>query len=196
MIITGSSGSGKTQAMMHVLRLMHYPFTKYKLFIKDVDEPIYKTLIAEIKDSCGDECMDVHLDFEDLDDVNKISKKDNTLIICDDLICNSASDLRYIDELFIRGRKRNASVIFITQDYFDKNLRRMRKNISHSILKYGLSGTYLKNILRQYIQSDDEMIKAIALYKKITKNKDNFLLIDANASTFNTRFRRNLDSHS
>ena len=55
-------------------------------------------------------------------------KKSKILILFDDMIADMLSNKKLnkiVTELFIRGRKLNISIVFITQSYFDvpKNLR-------------------------------------------------------------------------
>ena len=55
-------------------------------------------------------------------------KKSKILILFDDMIADMLSNIKLnkiVTELFIRGRKLNISIVFITQSYFavPKNLR-------------------------------------------------------------------------
>ena len=57
---------------------------------------------------------------------NSPNKKQKVLIVFDDMITNVLSKLNpVVTELFIRGRKLNISLVFITQSYFaaQKNIR-------------------------------------------------------------------------
>ena len=58
----------------------------------------------------------------------KYNKKRKTLVVFDDLISDMLSNKELspiVTELFIRGRKLNISLVFITQSYFvvPKNIR-------------------------------------------------------------------------
>ena len=58
------------------------------------------------------------------------SKKRKILIAFDDMIADMLSNKRLnpiVNELFVRGRKLNISLVFITQSYYDNN----RLNLTH-----------------------------------------------------------------
>ena len=58
--------------------------------------------------------------YNNIDDYNPKRRKKN-LIVFDDMIANSMTNKRFqaiIKELFIRCRKLNISLVFITQSYF------------------------------------------------------------------------------
>ena len=62
-----------------------------------------------------------------------IQEKNKVLIICDDLIADMINNKKLnpiITELFIRGRKLNISIVFITQSYF-KVPKDVRLNSTH-----------------------------------------------------------------
>ena len=65
--------------------------------------------------------------YENIDDYNP-SRKRKILIVFDDMIADIMSNKKFqeiIKELFIRCRKLNTSIVFITQSYFSvpKNVR-------------------------------------------------------------------------
>ena len=58
--------------------------------------------------------------YKNIEDCNP-GKKRKMLIVLDDMIAELINNKRLnilVTELFIRGRKRNISVVFITQSYF------------------------------------------------------------------------------
>ena len=65
--------------------------------------------------------------YNNIDEYN-LNKKRKTLITFDDMIADMLSNKKLnsiVTELFIRGRKLNISLVFITQSYFavPKNIR-------------------------------------------------------------------------
>ena len=103
---------------------------KIYLYARDLNEPKYKILIKKREDAgikhlndpnafivCSNTMDDV---YEDIDNYNpKRNKK--VLIVFDDMIADIMSNKKFqaiIKELFIRCRKLNISLIFITQSYF------------------------------------------------------------------------------
>ena len=100
------------------------------MYEKDLSEPKYKFFIqkhenTEIKhlndpNACI-ECLDTMDDvYEDIDDYNP-TRKTKILIVFDDMIADIMSNKNFqaiVKELFIRYRKLNISLAFITQSYF------------------------------------------------------------------------------
>ena len=58
--------------------------------------------------------------YKDIEEYN-IGKKRNVLIVFDDMIADMINNTKLnpvVTELFIRGRRLNISIVFITQSYF------------------------------------------------------------------------------
>ena len=71
----------------------------------------------------------------DMQDINYYNpnKENKILIVFDDMIADMINNRRLksvVTELFIRGRKLNISLVFITQSYF-KVLKDVRLNTTH-----------------------------------------------------------------
>ena len=99
-----------------------------------------------------------------------------------------------VNELFIRGRKLNISVVFITQSYLamPKNIR---LNSTHYFFMKTLSKQELQKIASNS-SSDTDFKGFINLYKKYAVKLYSFLVIDATLPSDNpfkkNRFRKNL----
>ena len=129
MLIIGSSGSGKTNILLHLINNFR-PIDKIYLYAKDINEPKYEYLINK-REQAGIKILnDPHAFIEysdDLDDVlddiknyNK-SRDKKVLIVFDDMIADieyNKNFKRIIKKLFYRARKINVSIVFITQSYF------------------------------------------------------------------------------
>ena len=103
---------------------------KIYLYAKDSSEWKYKCLIQKRENAginhfndwnayiqCSNTMDDV---YENINDYNP-SRKRKILIVFDDMIADIKSNKKFqaiIEELFIRCRKVNISVVFITQTYF------------------------------------------------------------------------------
>ena len=103
---------------------------KIYLFARDLSEPIYKYLIKKHEDAgikhvnnpyafieCSNTMDDV---YENIDDYNSIRKR-KKLIVLDHMIADIMKNKKFpatIKELFIKCRKLNISLVFITQSYF------------------------------------------------------------------------------
>ena len=144
MLIIGPSGSGKTNALLHLIDKFH-PIDKIYLYAKDTDEDKYQHLInkreqAGIKNlSDLDVFIEYSSDMNDvLEDINSYNQKRDkkVLIIFDDMIADIMRSEKFkaiVKELFIRCRKLNISIVFITQSYF-RTPKDARLNSTHYIL--------------------------------------------------------------
>ena len=143
-LIIGGSGSGKTNTLLNLINEQH-DIDKIYLYARDLNEPKYKILIKKRKDAgikhlndpnafieCSNTMDDV---YEDIDDYNPSRKRKN-LIVFDDMIADIMSNKKFqaiIKELFIRCRKLNISLVFITQSYFSVP-KDVRLNSTHYLI--------------------------------------------------------------
>ena len=142
MLIIGPSESGKTNTLLNLIQNLNEttPVDKIYLYAKDLSEPKYELLInnrknAGIKDFNDSTAFieysnDIDDVFTNIDDYNK-KRKQKVLIVFDDMIADimSSKEIKaIIKELFIRCRKLNISIVFITQSYFrtPKDARKVR----------------------------------------------------------------------
>ena len=128
-LIIGGSGSGKTNALLNLIKEQD-DIDKIYLYAKDLSEPKYEFLIKKCEDAgtkhfndsnafieCSNTMDDV---YENIDDCNP-SRKRKILIVFDDMIADIMTNKKFqaiIKELFIRCRKLNISLVFITLSYF------------------------------------------------------------------------------
>ena len=128
-LIIGGSGSGKTNTLLNLINEQN-DIDKIYLYARDLNEPKYKILIKKREDAgikhlndpnafieCSNTMDDV---YENIDDCNP-SRKTKILIVFGDMIEDIMTNKKFrviIKELFIRCRKLNISLVFITQSYF------------------------------------------------------------------------------
>ena len=129
MLIIGPSGSGKTNTLLHLIDKFH-PIDKIYLYAKDTDEEEYQYLINKREKARIRNLNDRHAfieyssDMNDvLEDINNYNKKRDkkVLIIFVDMIADIMKSEKFkaiVKELFIRCRKLNISLLFITQVLF------------------------------------------------------------------------------
>ena len=131
--------------------------------------------------------------YKNIRDYNP-GRKRKVLIIFDDMIADMINNKKLnpiVTEFFIRGRKLNISIVFITQSYF-KVLKDVRLNSTHFFImkisnKRELQQTALN--YSSYIDFNDFM----KIYKKCTKEPHSFLVNDTTLpSNDPLRFRKNL----
>ena len=129
MLIIGPSGSGKTNTLLHLINNLH-PIDKIYLYAKDIDEKRYQYLInireqVRIKNLNGPKAfIEYSDDMNDaLDNINNYNKNRDkkVLIVFYDMIADIMRSEKFkaiVKELFIRCRKLNLSIVFITQSCF------------------------------------------------------------------------------
>ena len=143
LIIVGS-GSGKTNTILNLINEQN-DIDKIYLYARDLNKPKYKILIKKRKDAgikhlndpnafieCSNTMDDV---YENINDYNS-NRKRKIFIIFDDMIADIMTNKRLqaiIKELFIRCRKLNISLVFITQSYFSVP-KDVRLNSTHYLI--------------------------------------------------------------
>ena len=144
MLIIGPSGSGKTNTLLHLINKFH-PIDKIYLYAKDTDEKKYQFFINKREQEGIKNLNDPHASIEYssdmndvLDDINNYNKNRDKkiLIIFHDMIADIIRSEKFkaiVKELFIRCRKLNISIVFITQSYF-RTPKDSRLNSAHYIL--------------------------------------------------------------
>lgn len=186
MIIAGSTGSMKTNTVLNIIHQMAETFTKIVIITRNADEPLYNYLkdkAVEIEIYEGIHHMpDLDTDFD---------PKVNNLVIFDDLVLERNQTA--IEEYAIRCRKRQVSMIYLTQDWY-RTPPTIRKNINYLILKKIPKMDDLNRILRDYsLGVTKEHLQALYQYAckgKDSKDKTNFFMIDMEADE-DKRFRKN-----
>ncbi len=194
MCITGTTGSGKTNALIQLIKKMNC-FEHIMLWAKDTEEPIYASFIDMMRQAekkSGESILTVSNILTDLPSVDTLNKEKNNLLILDDMITEKDKDLKSrVEPYYIRGRKKNCSVVFLAQDYFKIPIT-VRKNSSYFIFTKVDSERDLTTILKDHgLGVTDEQIEQMYL----TATKDgfpNFFMIDKKSGPGNPyRFRKN-----
>ena len=125
-LIIGGSGSGKTNALLNLIQNQPY-IDKIYLYAKDPYEVKYQFLINK-RESVGINHLNdpkafieyfnnMHKVHKNIDNHNP-DKENKILIVFDDMIADMIKNKELnsiVTELFIRGRKLNISLVFITQ---------------------------------------------------------------------------------
>ena len=102
-------------------------------------------------------------------------KKRKMLIIFDDMIADMINNKKLnpvVTKLFIRGRKLNISIVFITQSYF-KVPKYVRLNSTHFFITRIPTKRELKQIALNH-SSDIDFKDFIKIYKKCTADHTRF----------------------
>ena len=143
-VIIGGSGSGKTNTLLNLIN--NQPdIDKMYLYAKDPYEDKYQFLIKK-RENIGlkhfndpkafiEYSNDMHDVYKNIDHYNQ-DKENIIRIVFDDMIADMINNEKInsiVTELFIRGRKLNISLVFITQSCF-KVPEDLRLSTTHFLL--------------------------------------------------------------
>ena len=127
-------------------------------------------------------------------DMQDVYKNIEVLIVFNDMIADMINNNKLnpiVTELFIRGRKLNISIVFITQSYF-KVPKDVRLNSTHFFIMNILNKRELQQIALNH-SSDIDFKDFIKIYKKNTIEPYSFLVNDTTLPSDDpVRFRKNL----
>ena len=201
-LIIGGSGSGKTNLLLNLIE--NQPdIDKIYLCAKDPYESKYQYLINKrggvgINHLNDPEAFieysnDMHDVYKNIDDYNP-DKENKILIVFDEMIADMINNKKLnsiVTELFIRGKKLNITLVFITQSYF-KVRKDVRLNTSHFFKAKIPNKREIQQIGINH--SSDIIIKDFAnIYRKCTAEPYSFLVNDTTLPSNNPlRFRKNL----
>ena len=140
--------------------------------------------------ACSNKMDDV---YENINYYNPIRKR-KKIIVFDDIISDIMDNKQFqalIKELFIRCRKLNISLVFITQSYFSVP-KDVRLNSTHYLIMKINNKRELQNIAINH-SADIDYQDFIKIYRECTKEPYNFLTIDTTLPASDPlRFRKNL----
>ena len=194
MLIVGTSGSGKTNTLLSIIKQMNC-FDKFYFFIKNPDQPLYRYLFdlldkVAIKSNVSSSAVyQVYEDMENIPDIKEMGDKSfNTLVIFDDMQEVDNKELKKAQNIFIRGRTLNISCVWIGQNYISTPTV-IRRNCDYVILKRLSPISELNLFIQRY--GGDQKDKIIKLYDKMLKNPTNFIMFDTKTTKDNLRVRWN-----
>ena len=136
---------------------------------------------------------DMHDVYNNINDYNP-DKENKILIGFDDMIADMINNKKLnsiVTELFVRVRKLNISLVFITKSYF-KVPKDVRLNTTHFFIMKIPNKRELQQIAINH-SSDIDFKDFVKIYKKCTDDPYSFLVNDTTLSSDNPlRFRKNL----
>ena len=201
MLIIRPSSSGKTNTLLHLIDKFHH-IDKIYLYVKDTDEEKYQYLINKREQAGIKNLKDPHAfmeysnDMNDvLEDINNYNKNRDkkVLIIFDNMIADIMRSEKFkatVKELFIRCRKLNISIVFITQSYF-RTTKDARLNSTRYILMKIGNKKELKSIAEE--NSGHLNVKNfLKIYNYCTKEPYSFMMVDTRP-TARVTFKKNFD---
>ena len=174
--IIGGLGSGKTNALLNLINNQS-DIDKIYLYAKDPYEAKYQYLINKrekldlnhyddpnVFTEYSNDMQDVYKNIEDYNP----RKNRKILIVFDDMIADMINNKKLnpiVTELFIRARKFNISVVFITQSYF-KVPKDVRLNFTHFFIMKIPNKKELQQIAINH-SADVDFKDFIKIYKNV-----------------------------
>ena len=179
------SGSGKSNFITNLISLFCKGKGTYDsifIFCKSRDEPLYQFLGDKSKG-----LIEVHEDLEKLPALNDLKPNKQTLIIFDDMVLDIKKH-NTIQEYYVRGRKRGASVMFLSQSYFGTS-KIIRQNINYLVV-LKLGGTRDVNTILRECSIGLTKEQLLSMYKEATREKFDVFIINLDKNS-NERYRKN-----
>ena len=173
------------------------------MYVKDLDKPKYKFLVGKRKQARIKNLNDPNafieypntMDdvYDNIDDYNP-KRKRKVLIVFVDMIADIRTDKKFqaiIKELFIRCRKINISLVFITHSYFS-----IPKEVRLNSTRYLIMKIHNRRELQQIAiinpSAGVDYKDFFKIYRNCTKEPCSFLTISTTLSADNPmRFRKN-----
>ena len=184
-LVVAPSGSGKSNFITNLITLFckgRGTYDNIYIFCKCKDEPLYRYLSDKSKG-----LIEVFENLEKLPALNDLNACKQTLLIFDDMV----TDIKkhpIISEWFIRGRKRGASIMFLSQSYYGTP-KIIRQNVNYVVI-LKLGGTRNINSLLREVSIGLTKEQLLEMYNVSTKNKFDVLIINLEKSG-NERYRMN-----
>ena len=178
-LIIGPSGSGKINYLLNSIQKDNNIIDKIYLYAKDLEEPKYKFLIekkqAGIKNLNDTTAFIEHANtmddiYDNIEDYDK-KRKRKVLIVSDGMISHVMSNKKaqqVLKQLFIRCRKLNISLCFLTQSYFSVS-KDVELNCTHYIIFKLNNKRQLQNIAINH-SADIDYKNFVKIYRIVQKN--------------------------
>jgi len=184
MCVVAPSGSGKTNFVLNLIRIFSQgkgTFADITIITRNKDEPLYNWLGGQDDNIKILEGMQNNPKLDDYD------KKYNHLLIWDDLVLSK--NLDSVCEYYLRARKKNVSLLFLSQSYADIP-KMIRKNSNYLIL-FDLGGSHREQnyILKEWSgELDKDELRAI--YEDAVQARLNPLIIQGGKVERNKKYRK------
>ena len=188
-LIVGGSGCGKTNVMISLLKHPNgLRFANVYIYSKTLYQPKYDYLRNLLKPIKG-------LGYNEYDEGAKIlspnEAKENSVIIFDDIVCDSQSIIR---DYFCFGRHKSIDCFYLCQTYSSIPKQLVRDN-ANLIVAFQQDSTNLKHIYDDHVNVDMSYEKFKALCSHCWLTKYGFLVIDKDSDKSLGRYRKGFDCY-
>lgn len=152
-LITAPSGAGKTTLLLSMLCSdnpdIQTKFTRIYVCAKDTEEPCYQYLrdtleqIEELSNAAliksgqePDTIFSFVNDPGDLPKIDDLDPNERNIIVFDDCVLDleGSKDRKTMNSFFMRARKKNCSMFFLSQSLFSDGLKFIRSNCDYFML--------------------------------------------------------------
>jgi hypothetical protein len=171
MCVVAPSGSGKTNFLVNVIaKFCQGPgtFADITVITRNADEPLYRFL----QKKCDD--IQIKEGLTNTPILDKMDKDLNHLVVFDDLVLEKNQER--IKNYYIRARKLNCSVIYLSQSYFAIP-KIIRNNCSYLVL-LKLSGHREVNMILSEGSLGIDKDQLLRMFQEATKEKFSPFIID------------------
>ena len=185
MVVVAPSGSGKSNFITHILHQFcnkRGTFADIVIVTRNKDEPLYNYLSQK-----SEGLIQVLEGMHSLPKLDNMDKKKNHLVVVDDLVLDKNQG--GICEYYIRARKLNCSVIYLSQKFYAIP-QIIRGNCNYFVLLKLTGKREIKLILSEFSLGVNEE-QLMDLYQQATSEKFQPLIVDLDAP-LDTKFRRGL----
>lgn len=182
MCVIAPSGSGKTNFLVNLIHLFSKgkgTFADITIITRNKDEPLYNFLAGK------SEQIQIKEGLHNVPQLDKMDKGSNHLVCFDDMVLTK--DQSMIENYYIRARKLNCSVIYLSQSFF-RIPKVIRNNCSYMVI-LKLSGNREVNVILSEFGLGVSKEQLLYLYEVATAEKFSPLLIDMEADPY-ARFRK------
>jgi hypothetical protein len=174
-IVSGSTSSGKTHWVHRLIehrRTMIEPPPERVLYC-------YGELTEHVLDLRKEGIL-IHPGFPDEETMKELK---NTLLVLDDLMSEMEKNLNFLNTVFTRGSHHwGASVIFITQNLYHKDLRMLKGNTHYLVLLRNHQAQHQISVLATQMYPSRRHF-FLETYGDATKEPYSYLLVDSHPST-------------
>ena len=186
-ILIGSSGSGKTNLLMNIIRQMADTFNHIYIYTK-AQEPLYDYLESQL----STDLLTIKYDLDDCRKFKEDGYYGQSLCIFDDMCNQSLKEQQCIAELYIRGRKiaGGISLLYLTQSYY-KVPKLIRLQTDYIFIIKVSGARDLNLILSEYsLGATKEQLQNMYKYSCVNSTFGSFFLVNLQ-STQDKTYRKN-----
>ena len=181
--VSAPSGSGKTNFVVNFISMCSQKggtFSSILILTRDADEALYEFLKLK------SDQIQIKEGLHNLPELKKFDKDENHLVVIDDLVL--AKDQSSVCEYFIRCRKQNVTIMYLSQSFFKIPII-IRQN-SNYVIVLGIGNKRSMNLMLSEFAIGASKEQLMGLYKEATREKMHFLLIDVDETDPEKKFRQ------